>query len=37
MKRMILKVRISKTISNVKITYYNEDIIEVNFSILEIL
>jgi len=37
MKRMVLKVRISKTIPNVKITYYNEDIVEVNFSIFEIL
>jgi len=34
---MVLKVRIPKTIPNVKITYYNEDIVEINFSIFEIL
>ena len=37
MKRMVLKVRIPKTIPNVKITCHNEDIVEVNFSILKIL
>ena len=37
MKRTVLKVRIPKTIPNIKITYQNEDIVKVNFSILEIL
>ena len=37
MKRTVLKVRIPKTISNIKIAYQNDNIIKVNFSILEIL
>ena len=37
MRRIVPKVRIPKTISNVKVTYYNKDIVDVNFSILEIL
>ena len=34
---MIPKVKIPEIIPNVKITCYNENIVEVNFSILEIL
>ena len=37
MKRIVPKVRILKIIPNIKIAHHNEDIIEVNFSILEIL
>ena len=37
MKRIVQKIRIPKTIPNVKIAYHNEDIVEINFSILEIL
>ena len=36
-KKTVLKVRIPKTIPNIKITCHNEDIVEVNFSILKIL
>ena len=32
MKRIVLKVRIPKTIPNVKITHHNENIVEINFS-----
>jgi len=37
MRRMVWKIRIPKIVPNVKISHYNENIVEINFSILEIL
>jgi len=37
MDRMIGEKRISGTVSDVKVTYHNENIIDVSFSILKIL
>ena len=34
---MVRKVWVPKTISNVEVSYYDEDIIDINFSILKIL
>jgi len=37
MDRIVLVVRIPQTVSNIEITYHDQDIVDVNFSILEIL
>ena len=37
MKKIVPKVRIPKTIPNIKIAHHNENIVEISFSILEIL
>ena len=37
MSRMVRIYRVLKTVFDVKVTYYNEDIENVNLSILEIL
>jgi len=37
MDRMVWVVRISQVISDVKVTHHNENIVNIDFSILEIL
>ena len=37
MYRMIGEQRVPQTIPNVKVSYYNENIVDISFSILEIL
>ena len=37
MNRIVWVVRIPQTVSNIEISYYNQDIVNVSFGILEIL